>query len=327
MRTAIHQSMGQPEQVLEIRNVARPEPQAGEVLLQMILAPIHNHDLMQISGTYGIKPELPARAGTEAVGRVLAVGEGVTHLQVGQRVSVSGAFGTWADAFVAPAGQVLPVPDGISDELAAQLLIMPTSAMVVLDDLGVQSGQWMMLNAAAGAVGKNVALLAAARNIRVIALVNQDAQVEELRKLGVDVVENTTVDGWQARIKAALNGEPLLHALDSVAGSLTGQMLHVMDDNATLVVFGALSNQPLNIDFQDVLFKQATVRGFWGLRKVEKLSDAYRARMVAEILAIAQRNGFNLPVAAVYDLGDVAMASGIRSSAGKVLLRGGHSES
>lgn len=104
-------------------------------------------------------------------------------------------------------------------------------------------------------------------------------------------------------------------------------MLHVMDDNATLVVFGALSNQPLNIDFQDVLFKQATVRGFWGLRKVEKLSDAYRARMVAEILAIAQRNSFNLPVAAVYELGDVAMASGIRSSAGKVLLRGGHSES
>ncbi|AOE99358.1 alcohol dehydrogenase [Serratia marcescens] len=322
MRIAIHDSLGQPEQVIRIEQTSRPKPKAGEVLLQMVLSPIHNHDLMQISGTYGIKPELPARAGTEALGRVIEVGADVKHLKVGQRVAVSGAIGTWADAFVAPAATLLPVPDDISDELAAQLLVMPSSATVVLDDLGVKSGQWMILSAAAGAVGKNLALLAASRQIRVIGLVNQEHQVQELKELGVDVVENTEIEGWQSRIKAALNGEPLLFGLDSVAGKLTGEMLSIMNDNATLVVFGAMSNQPLYIDYQDVIFKQAIIRGFWGLRKFAALSDEYRSRMISEIITLAQKDGLNLPVAAVYDLGDIAKAIGTKHAPGKVLLRG-----
>lgn len=322
MRIAVHETLGQPEQVLRIQETSRPKLKAGEVLLQMVLSPIHNHDLMQIAGTYGIKPEVPARAGSEALGRVLEVGEGVKDLRKGQRVAVSGAFGTWADVFVAPADQLLPVPDGISDELAAQLLVMPASATVVLDDLGVKSGQWMVMSAAAGAVGKNLALLAASRQIRVIGLVGRDSQVQELKALGVDLVENTEKDGWQQRIKTALNGEELLYGLDSVAGELTGEMLSIMNENATLVVFGALSNKPLRIDFQDVIFKQATVRGFWGLRKFADLSNEYKLRMITEIMAIASRDGFNLPVAAIYDLGDIGQAISTKHGPGKVLLRG-----
>lgn len=322
MRIAVHESLGQPEQVMSIQETSRPTLKAGEVLLQMVLSPIHNHDLMQISGTYGTKPTLPARAGSEALGRVLEVGEGVKDLQIGQRVAASGAFGTWADAFVAPADQLLPIPDGISDELAAQLLVMPASATVVLDDLGVKSGQWMVLSAAAGAVGKNLALLAASRQIRVIGLVNRDSQVKELRALGVDLVENTEKDGWQQRIKTALNGEALLYGLDSVAGELTGEMLSVMNDNATVVVFGALSNHPLRIDFQDVIFKQATVRGFWGLRKFAALNNEYKLRMISEIMTMALRDGFSLPVAAIYDLDDIEQAIGTKHGPGKVLLRG-----
>lgn len=322
MRIAIHSAIGQPEDVLKIEQTVRPELKPKHVLLEMILAPIHTHDLMQISGTYGIKPELPARAGTEAVARILALGEGVSHLHIGQRVAVSGAFGTWAEEFVVPLDQVVPVPDDISDELAAQLLVMPMSATVVLDDLGVKPNQWMMLNAAAGAVGKNLALLAAARKIKVIALVNSDDKVQELQELGVALAVNTQHPKWPQLIKVALKGAPLLFALDSVAGSLTGEMLNVMDDHATIVIFGALSNEPIKIAFEDVLFKQATVRGFWGLRKFEALSTEYTSKMLSEIIALAQRNGLNLPVRAIYNLEDVAKATANKGHRGKVLLRG-----
>ncbi|WP_155727728.1 alcohol dehydrogenase catalytic domain-containing protein, partial [Mycobacterium avium] len=84
-------------------NDTTPEPGPGEVRVRTVLASIHNHDLWTIRGTYGFKPELPARSGTEAVGVVDAVGEGVTTLQPGQRVVTGGTFGVWAEYFVAPA--------------------------------------------------------------------------------------------------------------------------------------------------------------------------------------------------------------------------------
>lgn len=324
MRVAIHKTIGQPNQVLTIEQVTSPTIQAGEVKLGMILSTIHNHDLMQISGTYGVQPTLPARAGTEAVARVLEIGEGVTHLEVGQRVTVAGNFGTWADEIVAPAHIVLPVPEAISDELAAQLLSMPMSAMLILDDLGVSQGQWMILNAAAGAVGKNLIMLAKARGIKVIGLVNHEDDAQTLSQLDIDVVENTSLDGWQARIQQRLNGESLQYGLDSVGGRLAGEMLNIMSDYAVLVSFGALSNQPLNLDFQDIIFKQATVRGFWGAPRMQALDDEHKIKMISEILSIAAQGQLKLPVAAIYDLQDVATAvSEIRNYRnGKVLLRG-----
>ncbi len=75
-------------------------------------------------------------------------------------------------------------------------------------------------------------------------------------------------------------------------------------------------------DYQDVIFKQAIIRGFWGLRKFAALSDEYRSRMISEIITLAQKDGLNLPVAAVYDLGDIAKAIGTKHAPGKVLLRG-----
>ncbi|MEV9509286.1 alcohol dehydrogenase catalytic domain-containing protein, partial [Klebsiella variicola] len=85
-----------------------------------------------IRGTYGYKPELPARAGTEAVGIVDALGEGVEGLEIGQRVATGGTFGVWAEYVVAPAAGLIPVADALPDEMAAQLVSMPFSAISLL---------------------------------------------------------------------------------------------------------------------------------------------------------------------------------------------------
>ena len=95
----------------------------------MVLSPIHNHDLAIIRGIYGRKPELPAVAGTEALGVVDKVGPQVEHLAVSQRVcAMSGGTGAWAEYFLAPAATAVPVPAGVPDESACQLLAMPLSA-------------------------------------------------------------------------------------------------------------------------------------------------------------------------------------------------------
>ena len=97
-----------------------------------LLSPIHNHDLWTVRGTYGFKPELPAQAGTEALGVVDALGDGVDQLTVGQRVVTGGTFGVWAEYFVARAAGLIPVPEALPDEAAAQLVSMPFSAISLL---------------------------------------------------------------------------------------------------------------------------------------------------------------------------------------------------
>src|SRR5690349_19278198 len=116
MRAVTHPVFGEPADVLETTETPDPTPGAGEVRVRLLASPIHNHDLWTIRGTYGFKPELPARAGTEAVGVIEELGEGVENLQVGQRVATGGTFGVWAEQFVARAAGLIPVPEGLPDE-------------------------------------------------------------------------------------------------------------------------------------------------------------------------------------------------------------------
>ena len=77
MRALIHHSFGDPAQVLGVEDVETPQPGPGEVLVRTVLSPIHNHDLSTVRGQYGYRPDLPAIGGSEAVGLIEAVGEGV----------------------------------------------------------------------------------------------------------------------------------------------------------------------------------------------------------------------------------------------------------
>ena len=186
MRCAVYNAFGAPAEVLHLAERPVSEPGPGEIRGRMVLSPIHNHDLWTISGEYGVKPPLPAIGGTEALGVVDKLGEGVTTPAVGQRVTASSIVGAWAEYFIARAAAVVPVPDAISDEVACQLIAMPLSAMMALVDLGVKPGQWMIQNAATGAVGKTLAMIAKAKGIHVVNIVRRREGVAELGKLGIE---------------------------------------------------------------------------------------------------------------------------------------------
>ncbi len=184
----------------------------------MVLSPIHNHDLMTIAGQYGFKPSLPAVPGTEAVGVVEALGDGVTHLKVGQRVA-GGAEGTWAEYYLAPAARVVPVPDSVDDETACQLVSMPLSAKMLLETLDVGAGDWIALNAANGAVGKLVSQYGAEKGVRVLGLVRRAAAVDEMKALGFADVVATEAEGWQDQAKAITGGAPIVRGIESLGAT------------------------------------------------------------------------------------------------------------
>ena len=132
MKSVVFDEYGSPGRVLRIEERPIPEPGPGQVRVRMLLSPIHNHDLMIVTGHYGYKPPLPHVPGTEALGIVDKLGEGVGTLKVGQRVT-GGASAAWAEYYVASAQSLVPLPDGIDDGTACQLVSMPVSAFRTSD--------------------------------------------------------------------------------------------------------------------------------------------------------------------------------------------------
>ncbi|MFT4192459.1 MAG: zinc-binding dehydrogenase [Comamonas sp.] len=324
MRSAIHATFGEPADVLEPGACPIPQPGAGQVRIKTLLAPIHNHDLWTIRGRYGYKPELPAIGGSEAVGIVDALGEGVAGVALGQRVAVAGVHGTWAEYFLAPAPLLVPVPEGIADEAAAQLIAMPLSALMLLEFLRVEPGQWIAQNTANGAVGKTLAMLAAARGVQVLGLVRRDAGVDELAALGIGHAVSTAQPDWQERARAILGGAQASAAVDSIGGAASAALLGLLGEGGTLVSFGTMAGEPMQIDSGALIFKQATVKGFWGSKVSQALSADDKRRLIGELLQRTLAGELALPVEAVHDLADAAQAAAASlqpGRKGKVLLR------
>jgi NADPH2:quinone reductase len=323
MRSVSYSSFGNPSEVLTIEETAMPEPGPGQIRVRMGMAAIHNHDLLTIAGKYGVRPALPSAAGTEAMGVVDAVGEGVTHLKPGQRVAASG-LGTWAEYYIADAMRAVPLPDAIADEAAAQLVSMPLSALALIDFVEAGKGDWLIQNAANGAVGKTLAMFAKRRGINIVNLVRRDEAVAELTELGIDNVVSTADPTWKEAVAKLTAGASIKAAVDGVGGPASGDLLSVLGEKGLLVSFGLMSGQPMQISAGDMIFKQAVVKGFWLAKIAPTLAPATLKGLIGEIVEGVASGDVRLTTSATFPLDDVAKAASTADEPhrkGKVLLR------
>lgn len=324
MRSATYNEFGRPTEVLSLGDRPIPEPKANEVRVKTVLASIHNHDLLTIRGKYGFKPELPAIGGSEAVGVIDAVGSEVKDLKVGQRVAAASVQATWAEYFVAPEHMIFPIPESLEDEMAAQLIAMPLSALMLLEFLEVESGQWIIHNAANGAVGKSLAMLAAARGINTINVVRSSDAMSELEALDIKNNVNTANEDWKEQVKAILGDDKISAAVDSVGGEDSGDLLSLLGHYGTFAVFGAMSGKPMVLNPTHMIFKQAVLKGFWGSKLSQEMSVENKKRLVNELIECAVDGKLRLPVEATFDLADIIKAVDGKLQAGKsgkVLLK------
>ena len=324
MRSATYDHFGKPTEVLSLGDSPIPEPKADEVRVKTTLASIHNHDLLTIRGQYGFKPELPAIAGSEAFGVIDAVGSDVKHLKVGQRVAAASVQATWAEYFVASADMIFPIPDDLDDEMAAQLIAMPLSALMLLEFLEVESGQWIIHNAANGAVGKSLAMLAAARGVHTINLVRSSDALGELEALGIKNNIDTSQEDWKDQVRHIVGDDDISAAVDSVGGESSGDLLSLLGHYGTLASFGLMSGKPMVINPTHMIFKQAVMKGFWGSKLSQEMSVENKQRLVDELIDRAVAGKLKLPVEATFDLADITKAVDGKLQSGKkgkVLLK------
>jgi NADPH:quinone reductase-like Zn-dependent oxidoreductase len=162
MRSVVADAVGEPSEVLHLQVRPIPDPGPGQIRIRVAAVPVEASDLHTIRGRYGFTPEFLTVPGIESVGVIDELGSGTDGLTIGQRVVTVGVTGTWQEYVVADASRALPVPAGMSNSTAAQILSNPLTAVILTSEqLAVGPGEWLLQTAAGSTVGQLVIQLGA----------------------------------------------------------------------------------------------------------------------------------------------------------------------
>jgi mitochondrial enoyl-[acyl-carrier protein] reductase / trans-2-enoyl-CoA reductase len=244
MKQAVLERYGPPEEV--VRCVEVPDvgtPGAGEVVFDVLAFPINPADISMCKGSYRLRPTLPATLGAECIGRVTAVGRGVTHVKPADLV-ITLQRENWAQQRRVRGDDVIPVPSGIDVQQGAMLRINPATALLLLTDIvaDLKPGDWVVQNVANSAVGRLVIRLTRARGIKTMNVVRRQALFDDLRALGADAC---VVDGpdLAETVKSLSGGAPIRLGLDAVSGRATARLSLCVGEGGVVCNYGSMSGE------------------------------------------------------------------------------------
>ena len=320
MKAIVFDEPGEPEQVLRLRDIDRPQPASDEVLVRMAARPIQPSDLMFIAGRYRIRPVLPQVAGLEGTGTIVATGSGVT-LARGTRVSFRHP-GSWAEYACVPASALYVVPDGIAEEDAAQFSLNPVTAWGLLDQARATAGDWIAVNAATSQVARLVIGLARQRKMDVVAIV-RTALVPTLPATQVVIDSAPDSGDLSEHIRAVTGGVPVAALLDAVGGPALTRVIPALKPGARIVSYGLLGSEPAQMSNADMIYRNLHWQGFGIDHWLTHAGIERRAEMVHALWRAIADGSIALPVKARYPTEGAVEAIGqLRSDSGmgKVLL-------
>ncbi len=328
MLKAEYQTRGPiPQDVIEAVPLQIPELTEGQVLLEMLAAPINPSDVLTLTGQYGILPPLPAIGGNEGVAKVVEHGPNVTAPELGQTVLLPMGIGTWATHMVADAKTLVPLPNGVDPIQLSMITINPPTASLLLSEfVDLQAGDWVIQNAANSGVGSYLITLAKLRGLKTVNVVRRESLVKPLLAAGADVVlVDGLIDGLSLaeRVKAATAGAAIKLGIDAVGGVASAQLGETLGEGATLVNYGAMSGEPCTLAPTVIIFKDITVRGFW-LAKWFRTATTERQREVfANITGLIAAGKLSAPIHASYEVKDIKQAVAVAAGGqrnGKVII-------
>src|SRR2546426_503000 len=189
---------------------------------------------------------LPSVVGMEGLGRVLAIGRGVDHLKVGDRVLVPLYSFSGRERLVAPAAGLFALPEADPRQLAMLGINPPTAALLLNESIDLRPGDWVAQNAANSGVGRSLIAIAKARGLKTINFVRRPELVPELQAVGGDLV---IVDqsGALDKIRATIGDARVPLGIDGVAGKASATIASVLSESGTLVVYALMSGEPVTI--------------------------------------------------------------------------------
>lgn len=314
--------LGNPAEVLKVKEVPSRPPGVGEARVRVLAAPIHPANLRQIAGRYGTKLHLPATPGAEGVGEVVELGDSVEQLALGQRVLLTGVGGTWRDELTAPATSLTPAPPGDVEQLA-MLTVNPMTAYLLLTrSTPLEEGDWIIQSAANSAVGEMVIQMAALRGIKTVNLVRSRNAFERLEALGgtVSLVDGPYLDD---RVSEATNGASIKLALDCVGGETFEGLVDTVGYGAPIVSYGSINVERPRLNLSALTANDNVVRGFWLQKWYERSTPEERQEALSAVVPLISTGRVKTKIDSRFPLEEIRAAV-IRAAAdgrdGKVML-------
>lgn len=308
LRAQYQQRGPRPDELIEAVEFATPELKEGEVLLELLAAPINPSDVLTITGGYGILPPLPAFAGNEGVGRVAVHGPGVSKPPIGQTVLLPVGTGTWSTHMVAEAAKLVPLPnDADPIQLSMITINPPTAALMLSEFVDLQPGDWIIQNAANSGVGYYLVQLAKLRGFKTVNIVRRESLIAPLKAEGADVV---IVDGEKLakRVAEATGGAAIKLGIDAVGGSACARLGECLAPEGTLVNYGMMSGEPCHLSAGMLVFKDVRVRGFWLAKWFRSASREEQQKLYGELTALIVQGKLRAPVHQTYSVKDIKQA-------------------
>lgn len=300
-----------------------PAPGAGEVLVDVRAAALNFPDLLMTLGQYQDQPKLPFVMGNEFAGVVSAVGAGVNRFKPGDRVL--GATGhALAERLVAPAAQLMPMPEALDFETAAGLSITYLTTMhAYRQRANLKSGESVLVLGAGGGVGTSAVELGKAFGATVIAAASSDEKLELARSLGADHLVNYATEDLRARLKAITGGRGVDVVYDPVGGALAEPALRSMAWGGRYLVIGFASGEIPSIPLNLTLLKGCSIVGvYWG--SFVQREPEVQAENAMELQRLVEKGKVRPAVGEVHALEDYAtafQALATRRARGKVVVR------
>jgi NADPH:quinone reductase len=316
---------GGPPAVLTVKTGPVPGFAAHEVLIKVAVAGVNRPDVAQRSGSYPPPPGASPHIGLEVAGTVVAVGANVSQWRVGDAVCALSNGGGYAEYVNVPAGQVLPVPKGLTMEQAAAL---PETYFTVWANMieggRLRAGDAFLVHGGSSGIGLTAIQMAKAWGATVYTTVGGADKAEVCKRLGADAVINYREQDFVEEINRLTAKRGVNVILDMVGGDYVGRNLKVLAFEGRLVQIAWLQTSKVEVDWMPIMTKRLTYTG----STMRPRSDVEKARLASELRAqIWPRieRGEMLPhIFRSFDLGEAAQAHELMESSkhiGKIMLR------
>lgn len=324
MRAVIAAGAGGPE-VLQVVERADPLPQPGEVLIRVAAAGLNQADLHQREGRYPPPAGVTDVLGLEVAGTVAAVGNGVEGWRTGDRVMAVLPGGGYADLAVAPAGTLLPVPEGMDLVSAAAI---PEAFSTVHDNVMLRgrlsAGDTLLVHGGASGIGTAAVQMGVRAGARVLATASSRRKLDAARELGADVGIDYTSEDFVAEALRATGDRGVDVVLDVVGGDYLDRNLQALALEGRLVIIGTQGGRRAELDLGRLLSRRLTIAASTLRARTPREKAALAARVRAEVLPGFTDGSLRPVVDRVLPLEEVAEAHRAMAAGehiGKIVLR------
>jgi NADPH2:quinone reductase len=288
-------SLGEPGEVMNLQTVDEPQPGPGQVAVRIRAAAANFSDVLMCRGTYQVKPPPPFTPGVELCGDVVALGEGVDGLEVGDRVLGASITGAFAEVTLMDASSTFPAPGVLDDAQAAAFYIGHQTGWFGLHRrAALRAGELLVVHAAAGGVGSAAVQLGKAAGATVVAVVSGERKAEVARGLGADVVVDRHEEDFVSLVNDMTDGRGADVIYDPVGGETYQRSTKCIAFEGRIVVVGFAGGEIQTAALNHALVKNYSVLGLhWGLY-MQRTPNLVRACHVA--LTDLVRGGAAVPV-------------------------------